>query len=267
MLAVRLARTAMQMSNWHWCFSCACPLAAIVGGRCRLARLRSTCASVAFAPAAASLLPANPTWVVNLEAIPERSAPERRQRPDRAPCASSPTSRCAAIRASGPRSSIRAPQVTGFVPSDAIGPTDAAAGLHHRRRRRRRWTRSTQTVARSAAPRCRSIRRPIPTRRPRPWPTTRRSTIADSVEGDDGETWYRTADGDYLPSTSVRLPRPPARTFAGRWIDVDLREPAMLVAYDGDHAGAHHADDPRRRRRGRRRSACSPFSGASPTRR
>jgi lipoprotein-anchoring transpeptidase ErfK/SrfK len=46
--------------------------------------------------------------------------------------------------------------------------------------------------------------------------------------------WYRTADGDYLPEGSVRVPRTPARTFAGRWIDADLREPAMLTAYDGD---------------------------------
>jgi hypothetical protein len=59
-------------------------------------------------------------------------------------------------------------------------------------------------------------------------------TIADSVEGDDGETWYRTTDGDYLPESSVRLARTPPRTFPGHWIDVDLREPAMLVAYEGD---------------------------------
>ena len=58
--------------------------------------------------------------------------------------------------------------------------------------------------------------------------------ITDAVDGDDGETWFRTADGDYLPNSSVRLPRPPPRTFNGRWIDVDLSEPAMLVAYDGD---------------------------------
>ena len=32
----------------------------------------------------------------------------------------------------------------------------------------------------------------------------------------------------------MRLPRTPARTFRGRWIDADLREPAMLTAYDGD---------------------------------
>jgi len=58
-------------------------------------------------------------------------------------------------------------------------------------------------------------------------------SIADSVEGDDGQTWYRTTEGDYLPETSVRLARTPPRTFPGRWIDVDLREPAMLVAYEG----------------------------------
>src|SRR5947209_999689 len=42
-------------------------------------------------------------------------------------------------------------------------------------------------------------------------------TIAQTVEGDDGETWYRTADGDYLPEAAVRLPRTPPRAFAGRW--------------------------------------------------
>jgi L,D-transpeptidase catalytic domain len=59
-------------------------------------------------------------------------------------------------------------------------------------------------------------------------------TIAETVEGDDGEVWYRTSDGDYLPEASVRVPRTPPRMFAGRWIDADLREPAMLTAYDGD---------------------------------
>jgi L,D-transpeptidase-like protein len=55
--------------------------------------------------------------------------------------------------------------------------------------------------------------------------------IKDSVEGTDGETWYRTSDGDYLPADRVRLPRPPAREFGGRWLDADLSEPAMLTAY------------------------------------
>src|SRR5437667_130755 len=53
-------------------------------------------------------------------------------------------------------------------------------------------------------------------------------------EGDESENWYRTPYGDYLTAAQVRLARPPTRMFSGRWIDVDLREPAMLVAYDGD---------------------------------
>jgi L,D-transpeptidase catalytic domain len=59
-------------------------------------------------------------------------------------------------------------------------------------------------------------------------------TIAETVEGDDGEVWYRTSDGDYLPGASVRIPRTPPRTFAGRWLDADLREPAMVTAYEGE---------------------------------
>ncbi len=60
--------------------------------------------------------------------------------------------------------------------------------------------------------------------------------IAESVVGDDGELWYRTGEGDYLPSAAVRLPRAPSRTFSGRWIDADLAEPAMLTAYEDDQA-------------------------------
>ncbi len=58
--------------------------------------------------------------------------------------------------------------------------------------------------------------------------------VADSVEGDDGALWYRTDGGDYLPTSAVRLPRTPPRTFHGRWIDADLTEPSMLTAYEGD---------------------------------
>jgi L,D-transpeptidase catalytic domain len=62
---------------------------------------------------------------------------------------------------------------------------------------------------------------------------------------DDGEEWYRTADGDYLPASAVAFPSAPAvpaftvappspvRTFAGRWIDVNLNLPAHLTAYEG----------------------------------
>jgi hypothetical protein len=58
--------------------------------------------------------------------------------------------------------------------------------------------------------------------------------VTDSVEGTDGETWYRTRDGDYLPADRVRLPRLEGRRFSGRWIDADLSEPAMLTAYEGN---------------------------------
>jgi hypothetical protein len=57
--------------------------------------------------------------------------------------------------------------------------------------------------------------------------------VHDQVQGPDGSTWYRVDQG-YLAAGSVRVPRTPERTFAGRWIDADLSEPAMLTAYDGN---------------------------------
>ena len=57
--------------------------------------------------------------------------------------------------------------------------------------------------------------------------------VHDRVQAPDGSTWYR-VDNGYLAATSVRLPRPPTHSFSGRWLDADLREPAMLTAYDGD---------------------------------
>jgi lipoprotein-anchoring transpeptidase ErfK/SrfK len=57
--------------------------------------------------------------------------------------------------------------------------------------------------------------------------------VHDQVEAADGSTWYRVDQG-YLAAGSVRLPRQPTRSFAGRWIDADLAEPAMLTAYEGD---------------------------------
>jgi hypothetical protein len=58
-------------------------------------------------------------------------------------------------------------------------------------------------------------------------------TIHDKVRGFDGSTWYRVDQG-YLAEGSVRMPKLPERTYAGRWIDADLTEPAMLVAYEGE---------------------------------
>ncbi|MDQ3811905.1 MAG: L,D-transpeptidase family protein [Chloroflexota bacterium] len=57
--------------------------------------------------------------------------------------------------------------------------------------------------------------------------------VHDRVRGSDGATWYH-VDRGYLPESAVRLPRAPERTYPGRWIDADLREPAMLVAYEDD---------------------------------
>src|SRR5207244_12889972 len=34
--------------------------------------------------------------------------------------------------------------------------------------------------------------------------------VTARVEGDDGQDWYRTADGDYLPVSAVDFPSPPA---------------------------------------------------------
>ena len=58
-------------------------------------------------------------------------------------------------------------------------------------------------------------------------------TLVERVLGDDGGSWYRTDDGAYVRADQVRVPRPPARTFAGRWIDADLSSPALLTAYQG----------------------------------
>jgi lipoprotein-anchoring transpeptidase ErfK/SrfK len=68
-------------------------------------------------------------------------------------------------------------------------------------------------------------------------------TISATVEGDDGAQWYRTDDGNFLPRDAVALgpqpsaptvaaaPTPPTQTYQGRWLDVDLTEPAHITAY------------------------------------
>jgi hypothetical protein len=54
-----------------------------------------------------------------------------------------------------------------------------------------------------------------------------------SVRGEDGSLWYRTGDGDYVPSSSVFLPDRPME-FSGRWLNVNLSRPARVTAYEGD---------------------------------
>jgi hypothetical protein len=58
--------------------------------------------------------------------------------------------------------------------------------------------------------------------------------VQEAVVGEDGDTWYRVGDDEYVPAEGVRLPKAPPRTFAGRWIDADLSEPTMVSAYEGD---------------------------------
>jgi hypothetical protein len=219
------------MYIWHWC-SRLLPIVAIVGA--------GGVAPVSAQPApplpssfgSASRLPANPTWVVNFESIPERSAPDD----------SSDT--IATLRKFtylavkgyvGEWAEVFNPRTraSGFIPSEVIGPADAPPAY---------ITADPPPAVDEINLDGRAIRSTALSFYPTPDPDAQTEllshntlvSILDSVEGDDGETWYRTADGDYLPNTRVRLPRPPSRTFSGRWIDVDLTEPAMLVAYDGD---------------------------------
>jgi hypothetical protein len=58
--------------------------------------------------------------------------------------------------------------------------------------------------------------------------------VYEAVATTDGDLWYRVGDGEYTHAAEVRLPRPPPKHYAGRWIDADLREPALLTAYEDD---------------------------------
>ena len=110
------------MFSWHWC-SRLLPIVAIVG-------------AVGFAPAvhaqpapplpgsgAASLLPADPIWVVNFESIPERSAPFEES--DTIATLRKFTY-LAVKRYVGEWAEVFNPRTraSGFIPSDAIGPAD-----------------------------------------------------------------------------------------------------------------------------------------------
>ena len=69
-------------------------------------------------------------------------------------------------------------------------------------------------------------------------------TISGTVQGEDGARWYRTDDGNFLPSDAVSLeplpaapalaeaPSPPNRIYAGRWLDANLTEPVRVTAYE-----------------------------------
>jgi hypothetical protein len=59
-------------------------------------------------------------------------------------------------------------------------------------------------------------------------------TAEGLVEMEDGSSWYRIGERRYVQTAGVRTPRPSDRKWDGRWIDADLREPAMITAYEGD---------------------------------
>ena len=54
------------------------------------------------------------------------------------------------------------------------------------------------------------------------------------IDQGDGGRWYHIGNREYVPANRVRLPSPPTQTWAGRWIDANLTEPAILTAYEGD---------------------------------
>ena len=67
--------------------------------------------------------------------------------------------------------------------------------------------------------------------------------VTGSLTSDDGQQWYWTADGDYLPPSAVVFPNlpsapavtlaagTPVRSLGGHWTDVDLTLPARMTAY------------------------------------
>jgi hypothetical protein len=177
-------------------------------------------------------LPKDPTWVVNFQSIPEQSEPDE----DSEPLTTLRQFTYLAVTGySGEWAQVFNPRTrtTGYVPSDAIGPTDPPPDY---------ITADPPAAIDQLDVDGRALRGTPVSFYPTPDTDAQTDTlslntpvsIADTVEGLDGETWYRTTEGDYLPKTDVRIAKPPLRKFAGRWIDVDLNEPAMLVAYDGN---------------------------------
>jgi L,D-transpeptidase catalytic domain len=64
---------------------------------------------------------------------------------------------------------------------------------------------------------------------------SRRESIVGVVTGSDGEPWYQTLDGYFLPRDGLFLSSAPGE-FGGRWLDVSLSGSARVVAYEGEVA-------------------------------
>ena len=189
---------------------------------------------------------------------PGRGRPARRaRRHDRRPghgCPSSRTCKSRATAATGRTSTtpaLAAPRTSRA--SCSARAMRRPPGSPPRRRRRSAQSRWSGRTVGDARGRVLSRRRQVRVRR-RVWATTSPIIVHDRCAALDGSTWYRVDQG-YLAEGSVRLPKPPERTYAGRWIDADLTEPAMLVAYEGDTARPDHAGHqrPHRQRHADRR--------------
>lgn len=58
-------------------------------------------------------------------------------------------------------------------------------------------------------------------------------TLTGEATAEDGTTWYRTDQGDFVPTDAVFVPER-ADTYVGHWLDVDLSIPARVTAYEGE---------------------------------
>ncbi|MBV9325802.1 MAG: L,D-transpeptidase [Chloroflexi bacterium] len=214
------------MLSWRRCLGLVPVLLVVLSGVAT-----PVAAQTAPPSAAANPLPPDPLWAVNFEPAPEQSAPDDGS--DQMAMLR-PFTYLAVLGYDGDWARALNPRTRdiGYVPSDSLGPTDPPPAY---------VTADPPPALDEINADGRTLRAAPVSFFPTPDPDARTGTdslntpvtVVDSVQGDDGETWYRTSDGDYLPETSVRLARTPPRTFGGRWIDVDLSEPAMLVAYDG----------------------------------
>lgn len=60
--------------------------------------------------------------------------------------------------------------------------------------------------------------------------------VQETVQGEDGDAWYRIGDGEYVHAADVRVPGPAPRAYDRPWIDVDLGTPALITAYEDGRA-------------------------------
>jgi hypothetical protein len=55
--------------------------------------------------------------------------------------------------------------------------------------------------------------------------------LTGMVNGEDGTIWYRTDNGDFVPTEAVFVPER-TEDFGGRWIDVNLSTPTTVSAFE-----------------------------------